>query len=85
MPFDNLVSRVLSYPPYGAREGSVGRVGENPGNEVGLSIDVGRVRGGKGQNTCNNTCTEVILRSPGYRENWNVKNKEEENTFIHLH
>ena len=27
----NLVPRVLSYPP------SVGRVGENPGNEVGLS------------------------------------------------
>ena len=36
----NLVPRVLSYPPYGAREReretgrSVGRVGENPGNEV---------------------------------------------------
>ena len=26
---NNLVPRVLSYPPY------VGRVGENPGNEVG--------------------------------------------------
>ena len=28
---DNLFPRVLSYPPYGAREG---RVEENPGNEV---------------------------------------------------
>ena len=37
---DNLVPRVLSYPPYGAGRSSVGnpvgRVGENPGNEVGL-------------------------------------------------
>ena len=37
---ENLVPRVLSYPPYGARERelslsrSAGRVGENPGNEV---------------------------------------------------
>ena len=29
---DNLVPRVLSYPPYGY----VGRVGENPGNEVDI-------------------------------------------------
>ena len=29
----NLVPRGLSYPPYGAR----GRVGENPGNEVGIT------------------------------------------------
>ena len=29
-----LVPRVLSYPPYGA---SVGRVGENTGNEIGVS------------------------------------------------
>ena len=29
---NNLVPRVLSYPPYGARR--VGQVGENPGNEV---------------------------------------------------
>ena len=29
---DNLVSRVLSYPPYGY----VGRIGENPGNEVDI-------------------------------------------------
>ena len=43
--FPNLVPRVLTYPPYGARERereslslslSVGRVGENPGNEVDL-------------------------------------------------
>ena len=33
-----------------------------------LSIDEGRVCLGKGQNTCNNTSTGVILRSPGYRE-----------------
>ena len=31
---ENLVPRVLSYPPYGARARSAGRVGENPGNEV---------------------------------------------------
>jgi len=30
----NLVPRVLSYPPYGAREG----VEENPGNEIGERI-----------------------------------------------
>ena len=48
---DNLVPRVLSYPPYGAREKetardvslslsrSVGRVGENPGNEVVIRKD----------------------------------------------
>ena len=42
----NLVPRVLSYPPYGARERetlslsrSVGRVGENPGNAVVLTND----------------------------------------------
>ena len=32
----NLVPKVLSYPPYGARERERGRVGENPGNEVAL-------------------------------------------------
>ena len=33
----NLVPRVLSYPPYGSL--SLSRaVGENPGNEVGVSI-----------------------------------------------
>ena len=35
----NLVPRVLSYPPHGAS--SVGRVGENPGNEVALSLSIG--------------------------------------------
>ena len=35
----NLVPRVLSYPPHGAS--SVGRVGENPGNEV-ASISIYR-------------------------------------------
>ena len=34
----NLVARVLSYPLYRAREGSVGRVGENPGNRVGSQV-----------------------------------------------
>ena len=32
----NFVPRVLSYPPHGARARSMGRVGENPGNEVAL-------------------------------------------------
>ena len=40
--YSNLVPRVLSYPPYGARgretrlslSRSIGRVGENPGNEI---------------------------------------------------
>ena len=42
----NLVPRVLTYPPYGERERetlslsrSVGRVGENPGNEVGKRFE----------------------------------------------
>ena len=33
----NLVPRVLSYPPYGAREGWVG---DNPGNEAASPRDI---------------------------------------------
>ena len=47
-------------------------------------IDEGRLCGGKGQNTCNNISTEVILRSPGYCENWNVKKRKKKNK-IHLY
>ena len=62
----NLLSYLITY-------------GDNSHNRVAhqkllecLSIDESCVWGGawgEGQNTCNNTSTEVILRSPGYREN----------------
>ena len=48
-----------------------------------LSIDEGRVCLGKGQNTCNNTSTGVILRSPGYRESWNVKKRKKKIKYIY--
>ena len=36
-PLPNLVPRVLSYPPYGARERALRRAGRrDPGNEVAL-------------------------------------------------
>ena len=48
-----------------------------------LSIDEGCVCLGKGQNTSNNTSTGVILRSPGYRENWNVKKRKKKIKYIY--
>ena len=39
----NLVPRVLSYPPYGALSRSVGRVGENPGNEVEVTLALSKI------------------------------------------
>ena len=48
-----------------------------------LSIDECRVCLGKGQNICNNTSTGVILRSPGYRESWNVKKQKKKIKYIY--